>query len=78
MVEGLRLLLREFSERKAQPTAMISDSRTLQSTPKSGARAGYDEAMLRKESEVHAAVGTLGHLLALHVTPASWKNFREP
>jgi transposase len=55
---------------KAQPTAMIPDSRTLQSTPESGARAGYDGAKRRKGSKVHAAVDTLGHLLALHVTPA--------
>ena len=40
MVEDLRMLLREFAGRKAQPTAMILDSRTLQSTPESGARAG--------------------------------------
>jgi len=70
MVEDLRMLLREFSGRKAQPTAMIMDSRTLQSTPESGARAGYDGAKRRKGSKVHAAVDTLGHLLALHVTPA--------
>jgi transposase len=70
MVEDLRLLLREFSGRKAQPTAMILDSRTIQSTPESGARAGYDGAKRRKGSKVHAAVDTLGHLLALHVTPA--------
>src|ERR1700679_2165884 len=70
MVEDLRMLLREFSGRKAQPTAMILDSRTLQSTPESGARAGYDGAKRRKGSKVHAAVDTLGHLLALHVTPA--------
>jgi transposase len=70
MVEDLRMLLREFAGRNAQPTAMILDSRTLQSTPESGARAGYDGAKRRKGSKVHAAVDTLGHLLALHVTPA--------
>ena len=70
MVEDLRMLLREFAGRKSQPTAMILDSRTLQSTPESGARAGYDGAKRRKGSKVHAAVDTLGHLLALHVTPA--------
>src|SRR5260370_4662148 len=70
MVEDLRLLLREFSGRKAQPTAMLLDSRTIQSTPESGARAGYDGAKRRKGSKVHAAVDTLGHLLALRVTPA--------
>jgi transposase len=70
MVEDLRMLLREFSGRKVQPMAMILDSRTLQSTPESGARAGYDGVKPRKGSKVHAAVDTLGHLLALHVTPA--------
>ena len=70
MVEDLRILLREFAARKGQPTAMILDSRTLQSTPESGARGGYDGAKRRKGSKVHAAVDTLGHLLALHVTAA--------
>ncbi|HZK66341.1 MAG TPA: IS5 family transposase, partial [Chloroflexota bacterium] len=37
----------------------------------SGARAGYDGAKRRKGSKVHMAVDTLGHLLALHVTPAN-------
>jgi transposase len=70
MVEDLRSLLREFAGTKDRPTAMILDSRTLQSTPKSGGRAGYDGAKRRKGSKMHAAVYTLGHLLALHVTAA--------
>jgi len=70
MVEDLRILLREFAGRKGQPTAMIMDSRTLQSTPESGSRGAYDGAKRRKGSKVHAAVDTLGHLLALHVTAA--------
>jgi transposase len=73
MVEDLRLLLWEFAGRKGQPTATILDSRIRrggQSTPESGARAGYDGAKRRKGSKVHAAVDTPGHLLALHVTPA--------
>jgi transposase len=70
MVEDLHMLLREFSGRKALPTVMILDSRMLQSTPESGARAGYDGAKRHKGSKVRAAVDTLGHLLALHVTPA--------
>jgi transposase len=74
MVEDLRSLLREFAGRNAKPTAMILDSRTLQSTPESGARAGYDGAKRRKDSKVHAAVDTLGHLLALHVTAADEKD----
>jgi len=71
MAEDLRLLLRLGEERGGQPTAAIMDSRTLQSTPESGARAGYDGAKKRKGSKVHAAVDTLGHLLALKVTPAN-------
>lgn len=70
-IEDLRMLLREFAGRKQYPTAMVVDSRTLQSTPESGARGGYDGAKRRKGSKVHAAVDTLGHLLALHVTPAN-------
>lgn len=31
---------------------------------------GYDGAKRRKGAKVHAAADTLGHLLALHVTPA--------
>lgn len=70
-MEDLRSLLREFAGCGNQPRAMIADSRTIQSTPESGARAGCDGAKQRKESEVHAVVDTLGHLLALHVTAAS-------
>jgi transposase len=43
----------------------------VQSSPESGARAGYDGAKRRKGSKVHLAVDTLGHLLALTVTPAN-------
>jgi transposase len=32
---------------------------------------GYDGAQRKKGSKVHIAVDTLGHLLALHVTPAT-------
>ena len=71
MVHDLRLLLRGIKGRKGQPSAAIFDSRTLQSTPESGARAGYDGAKRRKGSKVHIAVDTLGHLLALLVTPAN-------
>jgi transposase len=70
MVHDLRVLLREYAGRAGQPSAMILDSRTIQSTPESGARAGYDGAKRRKGAKVHAAVDTLGHLLALRVTPA--------
>jgi transposase len=70
MVHDLRELLRMVAGRDPQPSATILDSRTLQSTPESGQRAGYDGAKRKKGSKVHMAVDTLGHLLALHVTPA--------
>ncbi len=70
MVHDLRVLLRWLQGRAAIPSAAILDSRPLQSTPESGHRAGYDGAKRRKGSKVHAAVDTLGELLALHVTPA--------
>lgn len=71
IVHDLRALLRLAEGRRAQPSAAILDSRTLQSTPESGARAGYDGHKRKKGSKVHMAVDTLGHLLALHVTPAN-------
>ena len=71
IVHDLRVLLRRAAERNAQPSAAIVDSRTVQSTPESGGRAGYDGHKRRKGSKVHAAVDTLGHLLALVVTPAN-------
>jgi transposase len=70
MVEDLRALLRLAEGRALSPSAAIFDSRTLQSSPESGARAGYDGAKRRKGSKVHLSVDTLGHLLALHVTAA--------
>ena len=70
MVHDLRTVLRLASGRAPEPTAAILDSRTLRSSPESGHRAGYDGAKRKRGSKVHAAVDTLGHLLALHVTPA--------
>ncbi len=71
MVNDLRALLRLAEGRPEQPTASIFDSRTLQSTPESGRRAAYDGAKRKKGSKTHIAVDTLGHLLALYVTPAN-------
>lgn len=71
LVHDLRELLRLAAGRKAQPSAAIIDSRTLQSSPESGGRAGYDGAKRRRGSKTHLAVDTLGQLLALHVTPAN-------
>jgi transposase len=71
MVHDLRALLRLAKGRKEQPSAAIFDSRTLQSTPESGERAGYDGHKRKRGSKTHIAVDTLGHLLALYVTPAN-------
>ncbi len=71
MVHDLRVLLRICEGKEPVPTAAIFDSRTLQSTPESGGRAGYDGAKKRKGSKVHLAVDTLGNLLGLYVTPAN-------
>jgi transposase len=70
MVHDLRALLRLAQRKNLKPSAAILDARTLQSTPESGARGGYDGHKRRKGSKVHIAVDTLGHLLALKVTPA--------
>lgn len=71
MVHDLRALLRVAQGRNANPSAAIFDGRTLQSTPESGERAGYDGAKRKRGSKTHIAVDTLGYLLALLVTPAN-------
>jgi transposase len=70
-VHDLRVLLRRAAGRRDQPSAAIFDGRVLQSTPESGARAGWSGHKRRKGSKVHAAVDTLGELLALTVTAAN-------
>jgi transposase len=71
IAHDLRAMLRELAGRDPRPSAAVLDGRTVQSTPESGARAGYDGYKRRKGSKVHIAVDTLGHLLALKVTPAN-------
>jgi transposase len=71
LVHDLRALLRLADGRAPEPTAVVLDGRTLQSTPESGHRAGYDGHKKKNGSKTHVAVDTLGHLLALVVTPAS-------
>ena len=71
MVHDLRRLLREAQGRAPEPRVVILDSRTLQSSPESGGRAGYDGYKRRNGSKVHLAVDTLGYLLGLLVTPAN-------
>jgi transposase len=71
MAHDLRAVLRVAAGRDASPTAVVLDGRTIQSTPESGSRAGYDGYKRRNGSKVHVAVDTLGLLLALRVTAAS-------
>jgi transposase len=70
IVHDLRAIARFLNERDIEPSAAILDGRTLQSTPESGGRAGYDGAKRKRGSKVHVAVDTLGNLLALKVTAA--------
>lgn len=71
MVDDLRAVLRLAQGKAAEPSAIVLDSRTLQSSPESGTRAGYDGHKRRKGSKTHMAVDTLGYLLSLRVTPAN-------
>ena len=71
MAHDLRTVVRLLQERPEEPTAVVMDGRTLQSSPESGGRAGYDGYKRKKGSKVHVAVDTLGNLLALSVTPAN-------
>jgi transposase len=70
IAHDLRMIRRLVDGREAQPSAAILDARTVQSTPESGGRAGYDGAKKKNGSKIHAAVDTLGNLLALKVTAA--------
>jgi transposase len=71
LAHDLRAVLRLATGRAEEPSATVLDSRTLRSTPESGHRAGWDGHKRTRGSKLHLAVDTLGHLLALHVTPAS-------
>lgn len=71
MAHDLRKVLRLVADKDSRPSAVIFDGRTIQSTPEGGHRAGYDGYKRKKGSKVHAAVDTLGHLLAIKVTAAN-------
>jgi transposase len=71
LAHDLRAVLRLAAGRAEEPSAAVLDSRTLRSTPESGRRAGWDGHKRTRGSKLHLAVDTLGHLLALRVTPAS-------
>ena len=69
LAHDLRAVLRLAAGRNEEPSAAVLDSRTLRSTPESGGRAGWDGHKRTRGSKLHLAVDTLGHLLALRVTP---------
>ena len=71
LVRDLGMLLREIAGWPPQSRAAILDGRTLQSSPESGTRAGYDGHKRRKGSKVYLAVDTMSQLLAAVVTPAN-------
>ena len=71
MVSDLRSIIRVAQGKQGQPSAVVLDGRTLQSSCESGPRAGYDGYERHHGSKVHMAMDTLGHLLAVHVTPAN-------
>lgn len=60
IAHDLRELVRLTQEREQEPSAAVMDGRTVQSTPESGYRAGFDGHMRKKGSKAHAAVDTLG------------------
>src|SRR5262249_40022951 len=70
VAHDLRIAVRVIVDRLESPSAVIVASRTLQSTPESGARAGYDGHKKKNGSKVPIAVDTLGNLLAMKVTAA--------
>jgi transposase len=70
LVHDLRAVPRLAQGRSEEPSAAVFDSRTLRSTPESGGRVARDGHKRTRGAKLHMAVDTLGHLLALHVTPA--------
>ncbi len=71
MPNDQRVLLRLARGRAPQSTAVIFDVRTMLSSSKSGRRAGYDDHKRKKGSKVLVALDTVGHVLALQMTPAN-------
>jgi transposase len=71
IVHDLRVLLRVVDGRTAQPSATILDSRTRQSSPESGHRAGDDGAKRTRGSKVHLAVESPGPPVGLACHPGA-------
>lgn len=69
-MDDLRVVLRLAAGRSPEPSAAVLDSRTLCSSPESGGLAAWDCHKRTRGSKLHMAVSTVGHGLALHITPA--------
>lgn len=83
MVHDLRELLRILTGRHEQPSAVILDSRTLQSTVESGHRAGDDGGKRRKGSKVQIAVEVFSQLSRIYAARveellSSWERRYNP
>ena len=70
MQHDLRIMVRREDFRDGQPTVALVDSRTLQSTPESGSRAGYDGGKKKRGTKIHLAVDTLGNVISIIATAA--------
>jgi transposase len=77
MAHDLRELVRLAEGRAPSPSAVILDGRTIQSTPESGSRAGYDGHKRRNGSKVHIPVDTLGQLLRWWARPRTRQSGRR-
>ena len=71
MAHDLRALVREAAGCDPDPPVVILDGKTLRDTPGRGQRAGDDGHLRTPGSNIPVAIDTLGHLLALRVTPAN-------
>lgn len=71
ILSARRSVLWAVQGRAGQPSTVVLGGRTSQSTVESGTRAGYDGHKRKRGSKVHMAVDTLGHLQAVHATPAN-------
>lgn len=67
--DRLRAFSREREDRRSRPTGAIIDSQTVRSAGLA-AEAGYDAAKRTKGRKRFIMVDTLGHILAILVTPA--------
>jgi len=71
IAHDLRAVLRIAEGRQEMPTASIFDSRTMQATVESGARAGYDGAKRRKGNLASPMGGGTKFWLAISIPPVS-------